>query len=51
MDNMGYGDAQCPGCGYTSYSETDDEFNLRIYGTTFKEIKQADANILQGNQK
>lgn len=37
MDSMGYGDEMCPVCGHTSYSESDEEFNLRIYGTTFNE--------------
>lgn len=37
MESMGYGDEKCPKCGHTSYSESDDEFNLRIYGTTFKD--------------
>jgi tRNA(Ile2) C34 agmatinyltransferase TiaS len=42
MDSMGYGDEQCPNCGRTSYSESRDDFNLRIYGTTFKDEPDAD---------
>lgn len=42
MDSMGYGDEKCPTCGHTSYSESRDDFNLRIYGTTFKDEPDAD---------
>jgi hypothetical protein len=38
MDSMGYGDERCPYCGHTEYSEPEDDFNLRIFGTTFKEV-------------
>lgn len=41
MDAMGYGDMRCPKCGHDSYSESDDEFNLRIYGRTFREDDDA----------
>ena len=37
MDSMGYGDEMCPVCGHAEYSESRDEFNLRIYGRTFSE--------------
>jgi len=42
MGAMGYGDERCPACGHTSYSESDEEFNLRIYGTTFREGEDID---------
>jgi hypothetical protein len=41
MDSMGYGDALCPVCDHTEYSEPSDDFNLRIYGTTFDDLKDA----------
>ena len=37
MDSMGYGDKMCPVCGHAEYSESREEFNLRIYGRTFSE--------------
>jgi tRNA(Ile2) C34 agmatinyltransferase TiaS len=40
MDSMGYGDEMCPVCGHAEYSESRDEFNLRIYGTTFRETEE-----------
>lgn len=44
MESMGYGDAVCPKCGHTSYSEPEDEFNMRIYGTTFKDEPEVTEN-------
>ena len=41
MDAMGYGDETCPVCGHTEYSESQDEFNLRIYDTTFNETDES----------
>jgi len=32
MDSMGYGDELCPKCGHAEYSESDEEFEGRIYG-------------------
>jgi tRNA(Ile2) C34 agmatinyltransferase TiaS len=29
MESMGYGDMICSKCGYTSYSESDEDFSAR----------------------
>jgi tRNA(Ile2) C34 agmatinyltransferase TiaS len=31
MDSIGYGDEQCPECGYTLYSESSEDFEERIF--------------------
>jgi tRNA(Ile2) C34 agmatinyltransferase TiaS len=40
MDSMGYGDEMCPVCGHVEYTESRDEFNLRIYGRTFNDNEE-----------
>lgn len=32
MESMGYGDEKCSKCNNVFYSETDEEFEARIYG-------------------
>lgn len=32
MESLGYGDEQCPECGHTTYAESEEDFNKRIYG-------------------
>jgi predicted nucleic-acid-binding Zn-ribbon protein len=29
---LGYGDRRCSNCGYTEYSESEEDFYARIYG-------------------
>lgn len=30
MESMGYGDMQCPVCGHTEYSESEEDFDARM---------------------
>lgn len=32
MESMGYGDETCNDCGHVEYSESEEDFNKRIYG-------------------
>jgi len=41
MEAMGYGDEMCPKCGAVKYSETEEDFNSRIYGKVFGDEKTA----------
>lgn len=40
MESMGYGDEKCPGCGHNEWCESQDDFNLRIYGRTFNDKEE-----------
>lgn len=44
MESMGYGDEKCPECGHNEWCESRDDFNLRIFGTTFKDEPEVNEN-------